>query len=355
MLYFKEISRGPRETAQPFCGVGAKHSGILAKRQTFGTFVPGSQGLGTRRRGDQKTGVYMVEKRRVIALGFFDGVHIGHSALMERVLEISEDRQLTPSVITFDAHPLSLISGTPVPLINSPEDRAGLIHRIFGIDDIIFLHFDMMTADMPWDDFIGHLIDDFGARYLIAGHDFRFGRGGKGNPELLVKKCAALNIGCDIISEVRYKGITSSSTYIRELLSNGDCETANMFLGHPHVLTDVVHYGYRLGRTLGTPTINMSFQPGVLIPAFGVYATKVYLDDDSEHIGVTNIGVRPTVGNGGQVTAETHILDYQGNLYGRRVRIEFYIRLRPEIRFSNVTELKEQIQRDCALAREYSN
>ena len=295
----------------------------------------------------------MIEKKRAIALGFFDGVHIGHSALMEKVLETGGRNRLTPSVITFDTHPISLISGTAVPLINSPEDRAGLIHRIFGIDDIIFLHFDKTTADMPWNDFIGYLIDDFGARHLVAGHDFRFGSGGKGTPELLVKKCAELKIGCDIIPEVRYNGIISSSTYIRELLTAGDFENANMFLGHPHVLTDVVRYGYRLGRTLGTPTINMSFQAGVLIPAYGVYATKVYLDDGSERTGVTNIGVRPTVDNGGQVTAETHILDYQGNLYGRRVRIEFFTRLRPEIKFSDVEELKRQIHQDCASARDY--
>ena len=295
----------------------------------------------------------MVEKRRVIALGFFDGIHIGHSALMRNVLEIGGEKQLTPSVITFDAHPISLVSGTVVPLINSSEDRAGLIHRIFGIDDIIFLHFDKKTAGMPWNEFIDHLIEEFGARHLVAGLDFRFGSGGTGNSGLLAQKCAELGIGCDIIPEVKYDGVTSSSTYIRGLISEGDMERANIFLGHPHVLTDVVRYGYHLGRTLGTPTINMCFQPGVLIPAYGVYATKVYLDDGGEYIGVTNIGVRPTIDNGGQITAETHILNYQGNLYGRQVRIEFYAHLRREIKFDGIAMLKDQIQRDCNSALEY--
>ena len=295
----------------------------------------------------------MIEKKRVIALGFFDGVHIGHSALMRKVLEVGKEKGLVPSVITFDAHPLSLISGSAIPLINSPEDRAGLIHRVFGIDDIIFLHFDRETAGMPWDRFIGHLTEEFGARHLVAGHDFRFGRGGSGNSELLLAKCAETGIGCDIIPEVRYDGIVSSSTYIRKLIAEGDIERANAFLGHPHVLTDVVRYGYKLGRTLGTPTINMCFSEGTLIPSFGVYATKVFLGDGVPRTGVTNVGVRPTVDDSGLTTAETHILDFQGNLYGRQVRIEFYARLRPEIKFSGIDELKNQIRKDCVSALEY--
>lgn len=293
----------------------------------------------------------MNAKKRAIALGFFDGVHIGHSALMKKTLLIGREFDIVPSVITFDTHPQGLVGGEPVQLINSPEDRAGLIHRVFGIDDIIFLHFDKETAKVQWDKFIEHLIDEFGARHLIAGHDFRFGYGGRGNSDLLQSRCTQLGIGCDIIPEVKLDGVTCSSTHIRELISGGNIEIANRFLGHPHVLTDVVRYGYRLGRTLGTPTINMCFSDGVLIPAFGVYATKAFLEDGSSHIGVTNVGVRPTVGNGGKITAETHILNYQGNLYGRQVRIEFYSHLRPEIKFSGIDQLKAQIQKDCELAQ----
>ena len=295
----------------------------------------------------------MIGKVRVIALGFFDGIHIGHSALLRRAIEVGEEKKLVASVITFDTHPLSIISGKAVPLINSPEDRAGLIHRVFGIDDVIFLHFNRETANMPWDVFLGHLIDEFGALHLVAGHDFRFGSGGKGNSELLVQRCGNLGIGCDIIPEVRHDGIVSSSTYIRELISRGDIERANVFLGHPHVLTDVVRYGYKLGRTLGAPTINMTFQLGVLVPAFGVYATKVYLEDGGVQTGVTNVGVRPTVDNSGQVTAETYILDYHKNLYGHQVRIEFHSHLRPEMKFGDTSELKAQIKKDCEAALEY--
>jgi len=301
----------------------------------------------------------MIQKKRVIALGFFDGIHIGHAALMKRVLEISEQTELIPSVITFDAHPQSLVDGSVIPLINSPEDRAGLLRRVFGIDDIIFLHFDKTTVSMTWDKFIIHLVEEFGARHLVAGNDFKFGCEGEGNSKLLKEKCLELDIGCDIIPDVLYDGIVSSSTYIRKLLAEGEIERANAFLGHPHVLTDVVRYGYKLGRTLGTPTINMRFSPGVLVPAFGVYATRVYIEDRQQagekdgHIGVTNIGIRPTVDDSGLITAETHILNFQRNLYGHRIRIEFYKRIRPEVKYQNVNKLKAQIQKDCTSATEY--
>ena len=295
----------------------------------------------------------MQYKRRVIALGFFDGIHIGHAALMRRVLKIGNEKGLVPSVITFDSHPQFYVCGKSVPLLNSPEDRAGLLRRIFNIEDILFLRFDKSTVLIPWDEYIEKLADEFGARHLVAGVDFRFGNDGKGNSALLKEKCHSMGIGCDIIQDVIYDGIVSSSTYIRELLALGDIERANVFLGHPHVLTDTVQYGYKLGRRLGTPTINMRFGIGVLVPAYGVYATKVYLEDGSEQVGVTNVGMRPTVGSFDNVTAETHILNFRRNLYGHQVRIEFYKRLRPEIEFGDINELKAQIQKDCADTAEY--
>jgi len=294
------------------------------------------------------------EKKRVLALGFFDGVHIGHSALLERTLDVAEKTGLIPSVITFDEHPLSLVTGKESEMISSAEDRAGLIERIFGIEDVIILHFDAETAKMPWEVFVQHLVDEFGARHLIAGHDFTFGYKGEGDATKLAEKCRQMNIGCDIIPPVTYKGKLSSSTFIRGLLKEGNIELANEYLGHPYVLTDYVHYGYKLGRTLGTPTINMCFGKGVLIPAFGVYATRVFLPNGFVEHGVTNIGTRPTVSDGDTaVTAETHILDYQKNLYGRTVRLEFYTMIRPERKFTGTDALREQILLDCDSVRKY--
>jgi riboflavin kinase/FMN adenylyltransferase len=295
------------------------------------------------------------KKKRVIALGFFDGIHLGHAMLLKRVNEIAERDNLIPSVMTFDAHPRSLIRGNPIPLINSTNDRTWLINRLFNIDDVIMLHFDKETGNISAEDFIEHLVNVFGARHLIAGHDFRFGSGAVGDRNLLTQECERRGIGCDIIQEVTLEGKTVSSSLVRRLIADGEIEKANKFLGHPHVLTDVVGYGFRLGRKLGTPTINMCFPDGVLIPAYGVYASKVYLEDECEYIGVTNIGVRPTVDNSGEVTAETHIMNLNKNLYGHQVRVEFHTLLRPETKFSGVDELKEQIHRDCIAAMDYFN
>jgi riboflavin kinase/FMN adenylyltransferase len=301
-------------------------------------------------------------KKRIIALGFFDGIHLGHTALFNKACEIGNKSGLIPSATTFDSHPLAILRNKEIPLINSSEDRAWLIRNMTGIDDKLILHFDKETSQVTWEKFIEHLVDEFGAKHFIAGEDYRFGKAGEGNSELLKQKCAQMGLGCDIFPHVEYDGVKVSSTTIRKLLLSGDIKQANTLLGHPHILSDVVRYGFRLGSKLGTPTINMMFQEGVLIPARGVYATKVYIEDSdtsrppaSPRIGVTNIGARPTVADSGKITAETHILNFRENLYGRKVRLEFHKFMRPEIKFNSLEELKAQIKKDCEAASEYFN
>lgn len=287
--------------------------------------------------------------KRVIALGFFDGVHIGHGALLRRATERARELGVVPSAISFDTHPVGIVTGVSVPLINSPLDRADLMKRIYGIDDLIFLHCDRVLMEMEWEDFIKWLISDFGAVYLVAGYNFRFGHRCAGDSDMLRAKCRELGIGCDIIEKVTLDGVAVSSTHIRGLLSSGKMEEANSFLGHRHILTDSVRYGYRFGRTLGTPTVNMRFEDGVLVPLHGVYAAEAHILDTGEsYAAVTNIGVRPTVGGTTAVTVESHLLGYSGNLYGRRIRVEFHKFLRPEVKFPDVGKLRDQIRRDAA-------
>lgn len=295
----------------------------------------------------------MAEKKRVIALGFFDGIHIGHAALMRQVCKRAGEIGAIPSALSFDLHPDTLVFGTPVPLINSAAGRADLIRRLFGIDSVIFIHFDKTVMQMPWQEFVETLILEMDAAWLVVGHDFRFGWKGEGTAERLMAYCHAHGLGCDVIPAVKLDGRVVSSTYIRQLIQSGEIEQANRYLGHPHTLVDTVHYGYRLGTKMGTPTINMRFPDGVLIPKYGVYATKVYLEDDSEYMAVTNVGVRPTVSGENRVSVESFILDFDGNLYDRQVRIEFYGFLRPERRFACVDELKAQILHDAESTRAY--
>jgi len=294
----------------------------------------------------------MPAKKRVIALGFFDGVHLAHGALLNKATQRAAELGATPAVLTFDAHPDMLVHEEQVELINSADGRADIISRYYGINDVIYVHFDNETMKTPWKDFIISVIKELGGIHFVAGHDFRFGYKGEGTSNLLKEYCTEHGIGCDIIEEMTLNGIRISSTYVRELIASGDMESAMAFLGHPHSLVDTVRYGYKLGRTLGSPTINMVFPDGVIIPPYGVYATKVQFDS-REYFAVTNIGIRPTIAGDERVSVESFILDFSGNLYGRKVRVEFYKFLRPEIKFNTVNELKKQIQADADASRAY--
>ena len=289
----------------------------------------------------------------VIALGFFDGVHRGHGALLRRTVERAAALGATPAVFTFDRPPKEVVTGKPVPRINSPEDRRELIRRIYGIEQVIMAPFDRAMMTMGWQDFITSLVEQYGAVHLVAGHDYHFGYKNEGTPERLQQRCAELGLGCDIIPKVEYDGITVSSTYIRTLVEAGDVERAAAFLGHPHCLSQTVTHGRRIGHTIGVPTINLILPPSVLVPDHGVYITRVTLPDGTSCPGVTNVGVRPTVSDSGTVSVETFLLDYDGDLYGQHVRLEFCRRLRPEQRFGSLEELRQQILRDIDSARVY--
>ena len=292
-------------------------------------------------------------RERVIALGFFDGVHLGHGALLRRAAEEAQKRGCESAVFTFDRPPKEVITGIPCPLINSPEDRAELVKRLYGIDEMIMVPFDDEMRTTPWDRFVTDiLVGRYGAVHLVAGHDHHFGHKNQGSPELLREKCAELGLGCDIIPAVTIGGVTVSSTHIRKLLEEGDVETARAFLGHPHVLTQTVGHGRQLGRTIGIPTANLVAPPHVLLPKRGVYAAKITLPDGRAFGGVTNVGVRPTVNNGQDVTVEPWILDFDGDLYGQAIRVEFYRRLRDERKFDSLAALKSQIETDAVKTRE---
>jgi riboflavin kinase/FMN adenylyltransferase len=291
--------------------------------------------------------------KRVIALGFFDGVHLGHATLIERAKLRAGELNAAPALLTFDIHPDTIVKGIPVPLLSSPEDRAEIVRHNFGVEEIISIQFDENMMKMPWESFVEWMVEDFEAVHLVVGYDFGFGYKNEGNPDKLKIKCAQLGLGLDVMPKVELDGVTVSSTYIRRLLEEGRVREANKFLGHPHALTDTVRLGYRLGRKMGTPTANMRFAEGVLVPAHGVYAARVRIEGESIYRNaVTNIGIRPTVNGSGAVSVESYILDYEGNLYGKRLRLEFIDFIRPERKFSDINELKEQINKDAVRARE---
>ena len=296
----------------------------------------------------------MSKPRRVVALGFFDGVHLGHGALLKAVVRAAEEQDAVPAAFTFDRHPDAVITGRSVPLLSSVEDRGYLMRRYYGIREIIVASFEAMQR-MDWRDFISeYLIRELNAVHVVAGHDFHFGYMGAGNPLRLREECARLGVGCDIIPKVERDGITVSSTYIRTLIAQGEMERACLFLGHPHILTGRVNPGKHLGHSaLGFPTVNLSIRPPVIVPAYGVYATRVLFDGQARY-AVTNVGVRPTIpDNDGRVTVEGFLLDFDGDLYGHEVRMEFYKHLREERKFPSLQELSDEIRRNADETRAY--
>ena len=293
-------------------------------------------------------------KQKVIALGFFDGVHLGHAALLRRTVEEAQRRNCTPAVFTFDRPPKEVITGLPCPLINSPEDRRDLVRRLYGIREVIMVPFDREMMTTPWDQFVTDiLVDRYHAVHLVAGHDHHFGHKNQGSPELLAEKCQELGLGCDIIPQVEVSGITVSSTYIRRLVELGQVERANDFLGHPHTLTGAVLHGRGLGSSRLFPTANLTIPPHVLVPSHGVYVTRAFLPDGTSYAAVTNVGTRPTVNNGSDITVEACLLDFQGDLYGKTIRLEFFRHLRDEVRFDSLDALKAQIQQDVQSTRDF--
>ena len=282
--------------------------------------------------------------KRVFALGFFDGVHLGHQALLTACREMAEKTGAVPAALTFGSHPDALVLGKKPALINTWQDRLRLF-ECFGIESVEILPFDRKMMTMPWQDFFTLLRRDLRAEGIVCGNDFCFGYKGEGTPEKLQQACEEAGIPCRVIPEQTVHGVRISSTYIRALLEQGDMEEAEAFLGHPHVLTGCVIHGRQLGRTMGIPTANLELSEDLVVPKFGVYACRA-LVQGKWYPAVTNIGVRPTVSGQG-ITVEPWILRFEGDLYDSQITLEFYKFLRPEQKFPSLQALQEEIRRNA--------
>ena len=291
---------------------------------------------------------------RVIALGFFDGVHLGHAALLRLTRRRADEMGIPAAVLTFDTHPDTLVYHQPVPLINTLEDRKYLMEEKFSMDEVILAHFDRAMMEMPWEAFVeDYLLGELGAKRVVCGHDFSFGYRGQGTPDKLRRLCAQRGVGVNVVDKVSLGGITVSSTHIRQLIRQGDMEAAAQMLGHRHFLSGEVLHGKELGRRLGFPTANLALPEGVIAPAYGVYATLVTLPDGSAHPAVTNVGVRPTVHDQLGRLVEAWILDCTAELYGETIRVEFFTRLRGEKKFDSLEALREEVLRNADETRIY--
>lgn len=286
-------------------------------------------------------------RKTVFALGFFDGVHLGHQALLKSCVQMAGEQDLIPAALTFDAHPQSLFTDVPPVLLSSIPDREQLLHQ-YGIEEICVLPVAKNVMSTNWQSFLEFLLQK-GAAGFVCGEDFRFGCRGEGTAEKLAAFCRERDLPWTIVPAQILDGVRISSTHIRRLIEDGDMETATRFLGHPHSLSSAVQHGKELGRTIGVPTANLTIPDGIIMPKFGVYATLVTVDGCS-YCAVTNVGTRPTVGGSG-VTVESWLLDYSGDLYGKHLTVNFYQFLRTEQNFPSLEDLQAQIRKDAEKVR----
>ena len=291
-----------------------------------------------------------MKEKVIYALGFFDGVHIGHGALLQTCRELALQHGCKAGVITFTSHPDTLVSGKTPMLINSPADRKKILTQQFHMDVVVELPFDERVMKTHWARFL-EALDWLNAAGFVCGSDFRFGAGGLGTAKKLEGFCKKRELACAIVPQQMLGGIRVSSTHIRQLLENGEMETAVQFLGHPHLLSGTVIPGRKLGRTLGIPTANIPLPEGVVTPKLGVYMCKAEVDG-TEYLAVTNVGNRPTVG-GHHITVEPWLLDFDGDLYGKELTLFFHAYLRPEKKFPSLEALKAEIQENAEKTRKF--
>ena len=291
----------------------------------------------------------MDQNKRIFALGFFDGVHLGHQALLAECVRLAKEMDAQTAAITFEHHPQSLFRADVPPLLTTLADRVRLLNR-YGIEQVIAYPVTGEVMGMHWEDFLRGLLDR-GAVGFVCGDDFRFGSRGAGNSRTLKAFCEARGLPCVIVPEQTLNGVRISSSYIRRQIDSGDMATAVRFLGHGHMLTGTVVTGRKLGHKLGFPTANIELPEGVIVPRHGVYACYAYVGAD-RYMAVCNVGSRPTV-LGHQVRMETWLLEFSGDLYGQQVTLEFLRFLRPEQRFESVEILRQAVLQDAENTRKF--
>jgi riboflavin kinase / FMN adenylyltransferase len=283
-----------------------------------------------------------------VALGNFDGVHLGHRAVIETLLSA---RHGLATVVSFDPHPQVFFSGQSKPLLTVLPEKVELLEAL-GVEQLVLLPFDQDLANLTPEEFVEKiLVQQLQAKKISVGFNFCFGRKRSGTVEDLQAIAHPYNIPVRVVPPETIEGTQVSSSEIREALSTGDIRRANRFLGRAYALTGTVVEGQKLGRTLGFPTANLSISEQKLIPRRGVYRVEVAgITLAQKQRGVMNIGLRPTV-DGTRQTLEVHLLDWSGDLYGNTVTVSLEQFLRPEQKFESLDALKDQIRRDCEQAR----
>lgn len=281
------------------------------------------------------------EKSTAVTLGKFDGLHRGHQKLVNRIMEYKSP-ECDSVLCAFDMGRESLMT--------KDERRKRLEGKI---DYLVEYRFTKELREMEAEDFIDQILcDNFHASHIVVGTDFSFGYRKKGDAAMLAAFAESRGYTLDVIEKERYQGRVISSSYIREALSRGEVELAGELLGYPYEMSGVVEHGRRLGRTLGFPTMNIEPREHKILPRFGVYACRVQIDG-KWYDAIGNAGIKPTVTNEHKRLLEVFVFGYEGDTYGKEIRVQFCTFERPETKFDSVEELKNQVMRDIRFGEEY--
>ena len=286
----------------------------------------------------------------VVTIGNFDGVHLGHRMLLERLFEKSKELNLPSALITFEPQPREFFAGEKVPARLSRFREKVILLQNTELERLICLPFNEKTQSAPAEWFTeDFLFKALNTQYLLVGDDFRFGRGREGDFNLLEKTGAEKGFEVERAKTLEYQGERVSSSRVRKALSDGDFDLAESLLGRPYFIMGRVVYGRQLGRQLGVPTANIRLQR-YRSALEGVYSVSVDGLEESAMPGIANIGIRPTVG-GKEPLLEVHLFDYSRDIYGSLISVTFHNKIRDERQFSSIDELKNQIEKDIALSR----
>ena len=289
-----------------------------------------------------------------LAVGFFDGVHKGHQAVIQNAKEMAEQLNIESAVMSFDPHPSIVLGGRKekVFYITPLQQKLDVLEE-YGVENVFVVHFTSDFAKLSPEDFVQYFIKDLNVKHVTAGFDFSFGKFGKGNMETM-KELSNGDFGVTVIDKQSDEEEKISSTRVRQYLQDGDMESAAKLLGRAFEVPGIVVHGDKRGRTIGFPTANIQSMEGSFIPATGVYAVKI-LVQNKWYEGVCNVGYKPTFKNpeDKQLTIEVHILDFDKNIYGEEVKVGWYKRIRSEKKFDGIESLKAQIEKDKNEAIEY--
>ncbi|MDD6037264.1 MAG: bifunctional riboflavin kinase/FAD synthetase [bacterium] len=296
---------------------------------------------------------FQLDRPCALSLGKFDGIHLGHTELIDYLRE-KKKNGLLAAVFTFDIPPKKMTEGNDYQVLLTNEEKQGLFEKI-GIDFLFQCPFTQEIMCMEAEDFVRWIVTSLKVKYIVVGEDFRFGYQRKGDHKLLESLANQYGYEIRVIRKLKYEQRDISSTYVREEIAKGNMELANRLLGHCYYVEGTVVCGNQIGRTINVPTANLIPPTEKLLPPFGVYAVSIDIKGTTRY-GIANVGRKPTIDSGkseNPIGVEAHIFNFSDDIYGECIRVTFYTFVRPERKFASLSDLKAQIKRDILFSKQY--